>query len=36
MRRQRSEEANLKGLTGKDKGAYINLDVKKLQQERKD
>ena len=36
MRRQRSEEANAKGLTGKAKGSYIKPEVEKLTQESKD
>ena len=35
MRRQRSEEANGQGLTGKAKGGYINLEIDKLKLERK-
>ena len=36
MRAQQSTEAMKQGLTGKDKGAFINQSVNKLKQERKD
>ena len=35
MRAKLSDEASEKGLTGKEKGAYINLEVDKLKLERK-